>query len=128
MTRVLVALVAVLGAVVVSLVVQLRRPSPAAPTVTRADPPPLVQLPAPPPPRIPDPPPARFQADVPATLSSGADVDRYLAQLEARTRASGQVTAAEVEPGLAAITQLYPPEEHAQRMNDFIHRLQRAGQ
>jgi hypothetical protein len=56
-------------------------------------------------------------------LRSTGDVERYLGDLRARARRNHQVTAFEVEPGLAAIREQYDPEHAIERTQRFADEM-----
>jgi hypothetical protein len=63
-----------------------------------------------------------------APVASAADVDRYLDSLAARARSRGQVTALEVEPGLAMLRRYCPSDpakadRFAERMLALQHQF-----
>jgi hypothetical protein len=60
------------------------------------------------------------------TLHSEGDVDRYLAELQARARRQGRVTAVEVEPGVQAIAQLeasLPPGRAVEKLAEWQQQM-----
>jgi hypothetical protein len=56
-------------------------------------------------------------------LRSTGDVERYLGDLKARARRNHQVSAFEVEPGLAAIREQYDPVEAIERTRQFADEM-----
>jgi hypothetical protein len=99
------------------------------PTVTPSPPhEPEPAEPTPPPPRTVDARPQiqrAIEAAAPS-LKSPRDLQQYLGELEARARRNRQLTALEVEPGLAAIRSATLEPQRAFEMEaEFMHRMNR---
>jgi hypothetical protein len=110
---------------------ELRAPAATAAPIVIA---PRPAAPAPAPPAAP-PPAASLRPQIRAAIEAAApslrtqaDVQRYLADLEARARKNHQLTALEVMPGLAAIHGLagrVDPERRTEMQEDFNRRINR---
>jgi hypothetical protein len=59
------------------------------------------------------------------SLATPRDVERYLRELEDRARRNRQITALEVDPGLAAIRGVDDPVERLEMEIEFLRRMHR---